>query len=514
MRLRTRAVLLLTLANAAVFLVFGTIALDEFGQRNEAARAATRERIRELATVLGPLLDEALTGAVGEDEDSTLQIEKVLSWPHWSLMRDAVLMDRRYTQISDEGPVVSAGGGLCLNPVGLAHRTAEFDLGNVKRLIGRAMETRAVQTGEGGIAIPVMSGTAVRGGVYLRVSEPETSTASTLGVLVAFVASTMALSAVVSFVVTTSVVKPVENLARVGREVVAGNLQAEPAPHASEDEMGDLTDSMRAMLRTLRRHGQEMERAATLAAERATKAERDLLVTQRLASMGTLAAGIAHEINNPLGGLMNAVRRLQKGDLHPDRQQEYYELVLDGLERIRAIVGRTLSMAPKGVAAVPVSIPDAAREAMAFAKHRADREGIELLLEAAGDEPLAVLGDRGELVQVFLNLILNSIDALAVRIAAQGRVPPPRIRMVISREADALVASVVDNGTGVDPALLDRILDPFFSTKEPGKGTGLGLTVVFAIVRNHGGSLRVANVAGGGFEVVMRMPCAPAPLGG
>jgi signal transduction histidine kinase len=291
----------------------------------------------------------------------------------------------------------------------------------------------------------------------------------------------------------------------VGRRVVAGDLAAEPAPHPAGDEMTGLSESIRTMLRTLRAHRDELQRASDAAAARATKAERDLLVAQRLASIGTLASGIAHEINNPLGGLTNAMRRLEKGDLPPEKRTEYFALVLDGLERIRGIVGRVLSIAPRAIGPTSVSVAEAARAAVAFVEHRAARESvrIETRLSDSGD---AIQGDRGEIVQVFLNLLVNALDAIAARRARDGR--GGVVRVEVRRDGAHVSALVEDDGTGMVPAQLHRVFDPFFTTKEPGQGTGLGLTLVYALVRNHGGTIDVRNRDGGGFAALLQIPAA------
>ncbi len=504
MRLRTHAALLLAVANAAVFGVLALFVLGEVRHREERDREQVVAATNDLALSLAPLLEEALRfSAPGS---SGFDLERVLAWPFWDRIGDAVVMDARTARIGETGPILPLG--LFVNPVGISQRSPEFDVARVKTQIDAAMGsggTVADVDGQG-IAIPVRSEEGVIGGVYLAVRPPRAASLWTVSFLaLAFLVSTVTLTAMASFLVTSSVVRPVEQLARLARRIASGDLEAEPRPLRSDDEMEHLGASMAAMLATLRSHREELERACAVAADRAKRAERDLLVTQRLASLGTLAAGIAHEINNPLGGLTNAVRRLREGGLPPDREKEYLDLVLDGLERIRGIVGRVLSMGPRAIPPLEVQVGDVVREALAFAEHRARSAGVSVSLEGEGSSAARVRGDRGELVQVVLNLLLNAIDAVG------GRSDPKAggsVRIGIARDGGEVVVRVRDDGPGIDPVILDRVLDPFFTTKEPGRGTGLGLTVAYAVVESHGGRLELRNHPDGGLEATVRLPLA------
>ncbi|HKE00086.1 MAG TPA: ATP-binding protein, partial [Planctomycetota bacterium] len=461
-------------------------------------RSFIRVMAQEVAPLLAPVF-EAVEDRGGAP--AGLDLERVLAWPYWSRVRDAVVLDRNTVRIGGEGSVAAAG--LFVNPVGVARRSPDFDVAPVLALVDLAMERGAVaEDGNGGFAIPIRVGDAVEGGVFLSFPFPSRNPWFYLGLLSAFAASTFALTGVVSIVVTASVVRPLERLAAVGRRVAGGDLGAEPPRHPAQDEMAELTESMRAMLRTLRVHREELERESAAAAERAKRAERDLLAAQRLASIGTLAAGIAHEINNPLAGLTNAVRSLRGGELGPERREQYFELVEEGLGRIRDTVGRVLAIAPRGRSPAVVHLAEAARVAAAFVEHRAAREGVSVSLALLEDGD-TVRGERGELVQVFLNLLINALDAVAES-------PPARrsVSFEMRREGDSIVTVVRDTGPGADPAIQERLFDPFFSTKEPGRGTGLGLTVAYAVVRNHGGAIALASPSGGGFEVTVRLPFA------
>ncbi|HKB15654.1 MAG TPA: HAMP domain-containing sensor histidine kinase, partial [Planctomycetota bacterium] len=137
-----------------------------------------------------------------------------------------------------------------------------------------------------------------------------------------------------------------------------------------------------------------------------------------------------------------------------------------------------------------------------FVAHRFGKSRIEVVRRV--EEGAAVRGDARALGQVFLNLLLNSADALEAR---PGR--DRRIEVAIRREGGSVLATVADDGPGMDPAKVSRAFDLFFTTKP--KGTGLGLPMVYAVVRDHGGTIEVGNRPGGGFEVTMRIPSFAGP---
>ena len=259
------------------------------------------------------------------------------------------------------------------------------------------------------------------------------------------------------------------------------------------------------MVAQLRDHQAELRREVEIATEKASRAERELLTAQRLASLGTLAAGIAHEINNPLGGMLNALRALEGADLPPEKRAEYAALLHSGLERIRGTVGRVLQISPRPGEMPLVPLAKLVEAARVLAEHRLKERGVDF--SAAVSPPdLSLRGNAGELEQLFLNLFLNSLDAIAARASRSEGGYRGTLR-VEARDRKAEVEVVVrDNGCGMKESLLSRALDPFYTTKEVGKGSGLGLSIVYAVVRGMGGKLEIWSREGEGFRVTMRFP--------
>lgn len=246
-----------------------------------------------------------------------------------------------------------------------------------------------------------------------------------------------------------------------------------------------------------------------------------LVQADRLATVGLLAAGVVHEINNPLTpllfhlGVAAAAARLLQGRADPgdaeafrrfEELRESLEAAKDGADRIRAIVGdiRSLSRVSEQEM-VPVDINATIQRTLNLTwgrfRHRAR------LVKDFGALP-AVVATEGRLAQVFLNLIVNAAQALVDEAAAHNE-----IRIRTWADADGVWVEIRDNGPGIAPEHLGVLFDPFFTTKAPGEGTGLGLTICRDILRSFGGEIGVSSAPGEGASFTVRLPrpSAPAP---
>jgi signal transduction histidine kinase len=225
------------------------------------------------------------------------------------------------------------------------------------------------------------------------------------------------------------------------------------------------------------------------------------VIAQRLAATGTLAAGLAHEVNNPLSGMLNAARRLRQRDGLDERARDYIELIEEGLGRIENLMKQILDFSRRRDMKPERFAPQSAlRRSLPLVRHRAEVQKLKLEEDVAPDVP-EVFGNEEEISQVLMNLLLNAIDAAP---------PEGSVRAGIARAADGgVVYTIEDSGAGVPEEIAGRIFDPFFTTKEPGKGTGLGLAIVHTIVDNHGGKIRVERSARlGGARFVVELPPA------
>jgi PAS domain S-box-containing protein len=224
--------------------------------------------------------------------------------------------------------------------------------------------------------------------------------------------------------------------------------------------------------------------------------EEQMLQQERLASLGLLAAGVAHEINTPLTGISSYTQLLLDDDAG-GAGREMLEKIEAQSRRASGITRSLLSLARPGEAEFqPLDLNDAVRDVLQLFEPQVRRSAVRLRSELAETLP-AVRGDKGKLQQVLLNLLLNARDA----VSHEGE-----IAVSTSVESGSVVLEVADDGSGIPEEDLPRIFDPFFTTKGRGKGTGLGLSITFGIVREHGGRIRADSPPGEGACFRVELP--------
>jgi len=227
--------------------------------------------------------------------------------------------------------------------------------------------------------------------------------------------------------------------------------------------------------------------------------ERRLVQADKLSSIGLLAAGVAHEVNTPLAVISTYAQMLAK-QVHGDEPKtRLLEKIAKSTFRASEIVNSLLNFSRTSTTEFEdIELNRIIRETAALVEHQMEKAGIRVSLELADDLPL-IRGNAGKLQQVFLNLLLNSRDAmdgggaLAIRTSATGA----GVRAVVS-----------DTGPGIPRDLLNRIFDPFFTTKASRKGTGLGLSISYGIVEEHGGQIVADSRPGEGAVFRLEFPAA------
>ena len=216
--------------------------------------------------------------------------------------------------------------------------------------------------------------------------------------------------------------------------------------------------------------------------------QQQLVTSEKLASIGLLSAGVAHEINTPLTGISSYVQMLQK-KLTDSHYAQILEKIEVQTERVSRIVKNLLNFArnPADSAFQKVSIPDSLKEIISLIEYKLKAMSIKLEMNLA---PVKLIWGQGErLQQVFINIILNAIDAMP-----KGGT----LRIQADLEGRKAVVRIADTGTGIEPQHLPQIFDPFFTTKGIGKGTGLGLSISYAIIKEHEGDITVESEVGKG----------------
>lgn len=308
------------------------------------------------------------------------------------------------------------------------------------------------------------------------------------GVLVAFGA----------YVMNRNIARPVRRLTKITRQVADGNLE-KLLPVAGPREIADFSATFNAMLLALRESRlQTQEHILSLqqANGELRETREELLRSARMASVGHLAAGMAHEIGNPLGATIGYLELL-KSELEPGRAQEIVMHALGEAGRIDRLVRDLLdyaSPAPEDMEALNPA--DILRQAYEILLSQGALEGVSCQVDLPDLLPL-VLIDRYRLLQVLVNLLLNARDALTTggSVRLSGREDGARICLVVA-----------DDGEGMNTEVKQHLFDPFYTTKPPGKGRGLGLSVCHRIIADAGGLIEVESTLGEGSIFTLCLP--------
>jgi signal transduction histidine kinase len=235
------------------------------------------------------------------------------------------------------------------------------------------------------------------------------------------------------------------------------------------------------------------------------QAQQRLVQTERLASVGELSAGVAHELNNPLGSILLYSHMLLKGLKEGDARRTDLELVVAEAVRCKHIVRGLLDFARQSrVLKTDVDLVKRIAETMRVMDIKAKEAGVRLESDVQAGMPNMRM-DGHQIKQVMINLVDNSIDAVREN---KGIV---RLSAHLSEQGDSVNICVSDTGRGIAPANLSKLFTPFFTTKEPGKGTGLGLAISYGIIKMHGGDINVESRVGQGTTFAIRLPIGPAP---
>jgi two-component system NtrC family sensor kinase len=223
-----------------------------------------------------------------------------------------------------------------------------------------------------------------------------------------------------------------------------------------------------------------------------------LAQSEKLAAVGQLAAGIAHEINNPLTVILANAQLLQRDLADDNEAQESVDLILRASSRAQHAVRNLLNFARKEqIEFIPIDINTTIRNSLDMVKHELISRGAELLFEPEEELP-PIKASADHLQGVWLNIILNALDATE---AGKGR-----IRVMTHNQGNEVRVIITDNGHGIPPENLKRIFEPFYTTKDPGRGTGLGLSVCHRIIKQHGGRILVDSKMGQGTTFLIIFP--------
>jgi signal transduction histidine kinase len=272
--------------------------------------------------------------------------------------------------------------------------------------------------------------------------------------------------------------------------------------NAMLDRMGDFNEALRREVQQATQELRERNLQLAEGAQRLFAARRDLARFEQLAVAGEMAASMAHQIGTPLNLISGYVQMILEELPADSTANGRLRTVQEQIAKVATIVQALLDQARRPVLhRTTIDPAELVSGACELARPTLEASGIVLRSRSEGDLPLVSV-DGGQIEQAFLNLITNSIDAMP-----EGGTLTVSVRATNSQ----VEFEVADTGCGIPREHLERIFDPLFTTKRPGKGTGLGLTITRDVVAAHGGSLSVASEPGGGTAVIVRIPGRDAP---
>ncbi len=286
--------------------------------------------------------------------------------------------------------------------------------------------------------------------------------------------------------IVRSISRPLQRLTLAAVQVTEGGYGTEVDMRKSNDEIGLLADSFN-----------EMSRKMAADIDQLRKLSDKLVRAEKLAAMGTLSAGVAHEVNNPLASISSLIQMIERSDSLGDDLREKLELISTQIERIKGVTKDMMEFArvrPASKSESDVNL--IVEKALRLARFDDTFKTLELELNLDPAIPV-IYADTDQLQQVVLNLLLNARDAMP----GGGT-----ISITTRQTGDSVCIEIGDNGVGIDESKLKKIFDPFYSTKTSGVGTGLGLAVCYGIVTAHGGNIEVESTLGSGTRFSVFLP--------
>jgi len=366
-------------------------------------------------------------------------------------------------------------------------------------------------------------------------------------ILITVVLDTIVLIIFGSFLLSRVLVKPIRDLVRLTKKISEGDF-SQKIEVTSRNEIGQLIGSFNRMIGKLEENRESLEnylKSLESTNKQLKQAQEELIRTEKLASIGRFAAGVAHEVGNPLGAILGYVSILEKEGLDREESKDYLMRIEKEIERINRIVRELLDFArPSKFDIREVEINKVIDNTLSLLSYQKNFKSIETQLDLQSGLPMINV-DESQLSQVFINIILNSMDAMpnggVLRIQTREYVvenlyqdrfqwiypsrrksdpqesnyshlrktdPFSSLLTKFSKGDRLINIRISDTGIGIKKEDLDNIFDPFFTTKAPDKGTGLGLSVSLSIVESLGGEIKVESEVGIGTSFEIYFPAA------
>ncbi len=286
--------------------------------------------------------------------------------------------------------------------------------------------------------------------------------------------------------IVRTISRPLQRITLAAVKVTDGDYGTEVNMRKSNDEIGLLAQSFN-----------EMSRKMASDIEQLQKLNEQLTRTEKLAAMGTLSAGVAHEVNNPLASISSLIQMMQRnGDLD-ESSKEKLNLIQTQIQRITQVTKDMMDFARvRPAAKTSVNLNEIIETSLRLASFDKSFQKLELKKDFSDDLP-KVFADPDQLQQVFLNLFLNARDAMS---------DGGELSIKTDKTDKTILIEIADNGVGIESEDIKKIFDPFFTTKSTGKGTGLGLAVCYGIITAHEGKIEVSDHNGNGTKFLISLP--------
>lgn len=315
----------------------------------------------------------------------------------------------------------------------------------------------------------------------------------TLSVFVIIILAGLCIAIVLGYILGLRILRPVNQLIEASKMVSNGDLTPEFGP-VSKGEIGVLQKTFMEMVKSLKERDRQLKAASEI----------KLLQSEKQASIGRLAAGVAHEINNPLTGVLTFTHMLLKRKNLEGEVKADLETIARATERVRGIVKGLLDFSRQTeIDTVLTDVNELIRETLPLVENQALVKGITFCFDPGEGIPQRTM-DRSQFQSVLMNIIINAIDATE----AGGHIIFATNLGISTGKYNqrGIEIAITDTGLGIPAENLDKLFDPFFTTKEVGRGTGLGLAVSYGIIERHGGTIRVKSKVGQGSTFIIWLP--------
>ncbi|UCD39211.1 MAG: cache domain-containing protein [Fidelibacterota bacterium] len=298
----------------------------------------------------------------------------------------------------------------------------------------------------------------------------------------------MIIASSISYVFASRILQPIRQLVSASRKIAGGDLDHK-VNITARDEIKDLGDAFNTMAASLKERDEQLKE----------RTQQTLMRSERMATLGQLAAGVAHEINNPLGGVLTYGHLVLEDTGEDDSRRDNLEKLVAQANRCKKIVKGLLDFARQSEPTMAVAdINETLNASLALVESQSLFYNIRVVRKY-DPGPLRTMIDASQMQQVFLNIIINAAESME----GQGKLT---LATRITEDGTLITIEVTDTGAGIPTENIDKLFDPFYTTKEVGRGTGLGLAISYGIVERHKGRIEVKSKLGQGTTFLVQLP--------